>query len=264
MSESNWRELLRAQHQELGLENDEVQLSEDIDRILRKPMPSTSTINMISQIKASTSVPNSANSRSDTLAESSVNSSVRNSQDHTSYSSSVNNTARPSSSSVMNSARAASTGRARNSVSSTTSTSISSNKTGMKSRLSTGGGTSSNKGPNSSYFSGTNNNNEDNIDMNNAISEPSLLLAGAPEANSKYQQAKIKLLTSQVQENVELRRHLNEQITDLQKQLKTEKDETRNLKKRLALVLVDNIKVEYNISEVEYIILGSIDFTQSQ
>lgn len=246
---SNWRELLRAQQEQLGISDEstsvqivnsnnmnEFQLSEDIDRILKKPLPSAATINMISQIKSSTSAPNSSRPSSSSnnyatasLAESNPTSPLntnRSSQDKSfsfakNRTSSVGISGKPSNIVTSNSARASSTGRVRSlPVSTAKKNSIATNSpASARSRNTTNN--------DSAYFAGGNDTNNENT-----MSEPSLLLAGAPDANNKYQQAKIKMLSSQVQEGVDLRRHLNEQIADLQKQLKTEKDETRNLKKR--------------------------------
>jgi hypothetical protein len=56
--------------------------------------------------------------------------------------------------------------------------------------------------------------------------------SGAPETNLKYQQARIKLLSQQLQEAVDIRRELTENISDLNRQLKNEKEESKGMKKR--------------------------------
>jgi hypothetical protein len=50
--------------------------------------------------------------------------------------------------------------------------------------------------------------------------------------NARLQKAKVKMLEKQLEDGVEMRKHLNDQITDLQKQLKTEREENKKMKKR--------------------------------
>jgi hypothetical protein len=54
----------------------------------------------------------------------------------------------------------------------------------------------------------------------------------APDATIRYQKARLKMLTKQIEDGQELRKQLNEAINDLQKQLKNERDENKKLKKR--------------------------------
>jgi len=48
----------------------------------------------------------------------------------------------------------------------------------------------------------------------------------------RFQKAKLKVLTKQVEDGVELRRQLQEQVNDLQRQLKSEREENKRVKKR--------------------------------
>lgn len=57
-------------------------------------------------------------------------------------------------------------------------------------------------------------------------------LPKAPETQIRYHKAKSKMLEQQVAEFGEIRRQLNEQVNDLQKLLKVEKEENKQLKKR--------------------------------
>ena len=68
----------------------------------------------------------------------------------------------------------------------------------------------------------------------------STLTPREPLANAKYLKAREKLLQKQVEDGVEIRKHLNEQVSDLQKQLKVERDENKNLKKRVQILEVEN------------------------
>ncbi len=68
----------------------------------------------------------------------------------------------------------------------------------------------------------------------------STLTPREPLANAKYLKAREKLLQKQVEDGLEIRKHLNEQVSDLQKQLKVERDENKNLKKRVQILEVEN------------------------
>lgn len=48
----------------------------------------------------------------------------------------------------------------------------------------------------------------------------------------RYQKAKVKMLEKQVEDFGEIRRQLTEQVNDLQRQLKVEKEDNKQLKKR--------------------------------
>jgi phage-related minor tail protein len=48
----------------------------------------------------------------------------------------------------------------------------------------------------------------------------------------RFLTAKVKMLSKQVDDTNEIRRELGEQCADLQRQLKTEREENKNLKKR--------------------------------
>jgi hypothetical protein len=66
-----------------------------------------------------------------------------------------------------------------------------------------------------------------------AISSPSEAdLPRAPETQVRYFKAKLKMLEKQLEESLEARKGLNNQVSELQKSLKLEKDETKQLKKR--------------------------------
>lgn len=63
---------------------------------------------------------------------------------------------------------------------------------------------------------------------------------GAPNTQARFQQAKLKMLSKQVEDSAEIRKQLNDQIADIQKQLKIEREENKNLKKRIQLLESDN------------------------
>lgn len=58
----------------------------------------------------------------------------------------------------------------------------------------------------------------------------------APEAADRFARAKVNMLTKQLEEGLELRRKMEEQNRDLQRQLKTERDENKGLNKRISLL----------------------------
>lgn len=58
--------------------------------------------------------------------------------------------------------------------------------------------------------------------------------------NYSLQRAKVKMLEKQLDDATEIRKHLNDQITDLQKQLKVEREENKKMKKRVQLLESDN------------------------
>ena len=58
-----------------------------------------------------------------------------------------------------------------------------------------------------------------------------------PDSQARFLQAKVKMLTKQNEDNTELRRELKEQCSDLQRQLKTEREENKNLKKRCVILI---------------------------
>ena len=67
------------------------------------------------------------------------------------------------------------------------------------------------------------------------------LLPKAPETTNRYQKAKIKMLEKQVEDSLKLRTHTNEQLVDLQKQVKYEHEENKQLKKRFVLHLISEL-----------------------
>jgi len=61
-------------------------------------------------------------------------------------------------------------------------------------------------------------------------------------AAARYLKAREKMLSKQVEDMSELKVHLNEQVSDLQRQLKTEREENKNLKKRIQILEVESKK----------------------
>ena len=55
---------------------------------------------------------------------------------------------------------------------------------------------------------------------------------------SRFVKAKLKLLTKQLEDGVELRLKMEEQSKDLQRQLKTEREENKRLNKRYIIELL--------------------------
>jgi len=62
----------------------------------------------------------------------------------------------------------------------------------------------------------------------------------APVAQERYQKAKIRMLTQQVEESKSVRKKMMEQANDLQRQLKFEREETRKLRKRIQILETDS------------------------
>jgi chromosome segregation ATPase len=54
--------------------------------------------------------------------------------------------------------------------------------------------------------------------------------------------AKIKVLTKQIEEDKSLRTKMTEQVSDLQRQLKAEREDSKNLKKRIQILELDSKK----------------------
>lgn len=54
--------------------------------------------------------------------------------------------------------------------------------------------------------------------------------------------AKIKVLTKQIEEDKSLRVKMTEQVSDLQRQLKAEREDSKNLKKRIQVLELDSKK----------------------
>jgi len=65
----------------------------------------------------------------------------------------------------------------------------------------------------------------------------------APMATERYLKAKIRMLTQQNDEGTELRKKMSEQINDLQKQLKGEREESKKLRKRISILETENRRV---------------------
>lgn len=70
-------------------------------------------------------------------------------------------------------------------------------------------------------------------------SSPDKSLKGAPDTNARIQKARLKGLTKQLEDSKDLRKQLQDQISDLQKQLKCERDENKMMKKRINLLETD-------------------------
>mmetsp|Transcript_20401 Transcript_20401/g.18538 ORF Transcript_20401/g.18538 Transcript_20401/m.18538 type:complete len:332 (-) Transcript_20401:111-1106(-) len=83
------------------------------------------------------------------------------------------------------------------------------------------------------------NNDTDNIQANPAPISPEIL-PKAPETASRLMKAKIKMLEKQLEDSNQIRKHMNDQIIDLQRQIKVEKEETKQLKKRIQILETDN------------------------
>lgn len=63
--------------------------------------------------------------------------------------------------------------------------------------------------------------------------------AGAPETQARVNQARIKYLQKQVEDNADLRNQLYDQLKDVQKSLSIEREENKRLKKRLQVMEAD-------------------------
>mmetsp|Transcript_10202 Transcript_10202/g.9891 ORF Transcript_10202/g.9891 Transcript_10202/m.9891 type:complete len:354 (+) Transcript_10202:138-1199(+) len=61
----------------------------------------------------------------------------------------------------------------------------------------------------------------------------------APDATARYQKARLKMLSKQVEDGTELRKQLSETANDLQRQLKNEREENKKSKKRIQLLEVE-------------------------
>ena len=61
-------------------------------------------------------------------------------------------------------------------------------------------------------------------------------------AAARYLKAREKMLSKQVEDMAELKVHLSEQVNDLQRQLKTEREENKNMKKRIQILELENKK----------------------
>ena len=62
----------------------------------------------------------------------------------------------------------------------------------------------------------------------------------APAATERYQKAKIKMLTQQVNEGQELRKKVAEQLSDVQRQLQHEREDSKKLRKRIQILETEN------------------------
>lgn len=74
------------------------------------------------------------------------------------------------------------------------------------------------------------------------LGSPRKDLPKGSEASMRYQNAKLKTLTKQVEDGLEIRKQLNDQINDLQKQLKIEREENKNIKKRIQTLEIESKK----------------------
>ena len=62
----------------------------------------------------------------------------------------------------------------------------------------------------------------------------------APAATERFYKAKIKMLTQQVNDGAEVRKKLNESVNEVQHQLKSEREETKKLRKRIQILETEN------------------------
>jgi chromosome segregation ATPase len=62
---------------------------------------------------------------------------------------------------------------------------------------------------------------------------------GAPDTAARYQKARLKMLSKQLEDSVEMRKQLTETVNDLQKQLKNEREESKKSRKRIQLLESD-------------------------
>ena len=62
----------------------------------------------------------------------------------------------------------------------------------------------------------------------------------APAATERFYKAKIKMLTQQVNDGSEVRKKLTESVNDIQHQLKSEREETKKLRKRIQILETEN------------------------
>ena len=202
---SNWKDVLRSQHEELGRVDDasiedldEAQINADIDRILRRP-PLTS--NFVSKaVKSSFALANEleASTRNLEIASGATNS--------TSLGSSTGPT--------IESVDAQFDGEIL--LANSPAGSNRNTPRDRERRLSSGNRPTSGRA---------------------GVTEAQLAENLPPDSQARFLQAKVKMLTKQNDETNELRRELKEQCSDLQRQLKTEREENKNLKKRYLLAL---------------------------
>ena len=70
-------------------------------------------------------------------------------------------------------------------------------------------------------------------------SSPTSVVPSAPDAKLKYMKTREKVLSKQVEDANELRKAMNEQIFDLQRQLKVTQEDNKNLKKRIQILEIE-------------------------
>lgn len=68
---------------------------------------------------------------------------------------------------------------------------------------------------------------------------PNTIAPAAPDAKLKYMKTREKVLSKQLEDANELRKGMNEQILDLQRQLKVTQEENKNLKKRIQILDIE-------------------------
>jgi hypothetical protein len=69
------------------------------------------------------------------------------------------------------------------------------------------------------------------------------IMPKAPEAASRFLKSKVNILNKQVEDGVELRKQLIDQVNDLQKQLKSEREENKRMKKKIQQLEIENKKI---------------------
>ena len=62
---------------------------------------------------------------------------------------------------------------------------------------------------------------------------------GAPDTAVRYQKARLKMLSKQLEDSVEMRKQLTETVNDLQKQIRVEREENKKQRKRIQLLESD-------------------------
>lgn len=81
--------------------------------------------------------------------------------------------------------------------------------------------------------------NNNNPAIESALS-PSTMIPKAPDAAMRYLKAQNKMLTKENENSLEIKKHLTEQVSDLQRQLNNEREENKNIKKRINLLETEN------------------------
>jgi hypothetical protein len=96
--------------------------------------------------------------------------------------------------------------------------------------------------PNSATSRGdiTNISTNNNTPVIESALSPSAMIPKAPDAAMRYLKAQNKMLTKENENSNEIKRHLTEQVSDLQRQLNNEREENKSIKKRINLLETEN------------------------